>query len=107
MRPMLWAKRLLQRLHLAAGLIEFCHDCGVRQPLVWWADDALYREVCGGKGVLCPECFNERAHQLRILLMWTPAIEMRDGVMARGEAADWQATQVDDTARKAREASGG
>lgn len=83
MKLMLWAKSLLQRLHLASWLVEFCHDCGVRQPLVWWADDALYREICGGKGVLCPECFNKRAHRLGILLRWMPTIKMRKGEAIR------------------------
>lgn len=88
-RLRLYAKRLLQRLHLAAGLIEFCHTCGVRQPLVWHAADNLWVEV-SDKGVLCPKCFDKRADRLGILLMWTPAIEMRNGVMAaeRGTSSE-------------------
>ncbi len=31
-------------------LIEFCHYCGVRQPIVWTAGDALWTDVCGSGG---------------------------------------------------------
>lgn len=46
------------------ALIEFCHRCGVRQPVVWWCDsDALWTEVtgCEGNGVYCPTCFDKMA----------------------------------------------
>jgi hypothetical protein len=54
-------------------IIEFCKRCGVRQPLVWHADDALWLRVTGSVGgVLCPKCFSRRAHEQGILIEWTP-----------------------------------
>jgi hypothetical protein len=64
-------------------VIEFCHDCGVEQPLVWWADDQAWSEVTGEKldndmaGILCPECFDRRAKTKGIAFRWKPEIEYR------------------------------
>jgi hypothetical protein len=44
-------------------VIEFCHDCGREQLLVWTAADDLWAAVFGqtdGGGVLCPSCFDRR-----------------------------------------------
>ena len=63
---------------LGFDFIEYCHDCGVRQPLVWWAADELWDAVMGddgrnGGGVVCPRCFNKRAERAGGgLLMWHP-----------------------------------
>ena len=74
-RLRLGIKRLMQALHLAAGMVEFCHDCGKRQPLVWWARDDLWEQVSGGKGVLCPRCFSEQAYSVGLFLYWIPVTE--------------------------------
>jgi hypothetical protein len=69
-------KRWIARHRLIA---EFCHDCGVQQPLVWTADDDLWVEVSGegdGGGVLCPECFDKRAIALGYFLRWVPQVEV-------------------------------
>lgn len=66
-------------------IIEYCHDCGVRQPLVWWSDNDLWHEVTGEPyisgdnmaGVLCPKCFDVRCQKLGILLRWMPTVEHR------------------------------
>lgn len=61
---------------------EYCHDCGIKQSLVWRAPDCVWREISGkpdGSGVLCPQCFNRRAERAGILLMWRPEIEHRIG----------------------------
>jgi hypothetical protein len=61
-------------------IIEFCHDCGVRQPLTWLASDELWKEVTGyreGEGVYCPRCFQRRARQCGIFLRWVPMVEFR------------------------------
>lgn len=71
--PLAWAKDLLARITL---IHEFCHDCGRRQPLVWWAPAQLWAEV-GGGGITCPKCFDRRARAKGILLMWEPRIECR------------------------------
>lgn len=73
MRFLPWTKKVLA--HITA-VREFCHDCGRRQPIVWWADDELWKFVTGRYdegGVLCPVCFDRRATRLGILLHWTPA----------------------------------
>jgi hypothetical protein len=70
-------KRFLARHML---VIEFCHDCGVRQPLVWTAPDDLWADVSGegdGGGVLCPRCFTNRADALGYFLRWVPQVETR------------------------------
>lgn len=61
-------------------VIEFCKDCGVTQPLVWTADDALWAIVSGrgdGGGVLCPKCFDNRADAMGLMLRWVPVAEGR------------------------------
>lgn len=77
-----WSKELLCRWMC---IIEYCHDCGVRQPLYWWADNALWSEITGEQpvegdnmpGILCPTCFGKRAMSMGILLKWTPTIDLR------------------------------
>lgn len=78
MKIRLWLKLLMCHLHLAAGMVEFCKKCGVRQPLVWHAADEIWEEVSGQYGVLCPSCFDERADKQGILLVWKPTVEVRD-----------------------------
>ena len=58
-------------------VIEFCDDCGVRQPLTWTADDALWERVSGKKegGVLCPKCFDRRASEMGLFIRWIPRVE--------------------------------
>jgi hypothetical protein len=56
-------------------VVEFCHDCGVRQPIVWSAPDGLWLRLVGRSGgVLCPACFDRRAQQAGLLLRWRPEI---------------------------------
>jgi hypothetical protein len=77
-RLRVFCKNLICRLHLAGffDLIEYCDDCGIRQPLVWYSDDALWLEITGDVGgVLCPKCFTRRADQKRIWIKWTPVKE--------------------------------
>lgn len=82
----LGVKRLIVWAGLGPCLIEFCDDCGIKQPLVWRADNALWAEIIGkpwdgGRegpgGVLCPTCFDRRAERLGILLNWTAVVEHR------------------------------
>lgn len=57
-------------------IIEFCHDCGITQPVVWHAHDWLWERVTGSPyGVLCPACFDRRAFRLGFLLKWKPRVE--------------------------------
>jgi hypothetical protein len=71
MRILAWIKKQLVKIVL---LTEFCHDCGVEQPLVWWcSSDDLWREVTGytkGNGILCPKCFDKRAEKKKISIRW-------------------------------------
>ncbi len=69
-------KGLLCHLPLGLGIIEFCHECGIRQPVVWTARDELWREVVGGPyGVLCPGCFDKAAVAKGLFLRWKPIVE--------------------------------
>ena len=75
MGPLAIVKRLLAKVTL---VIEFCHDCGVRQPVVWTATDGLWAEVMGGpSGVVCPACFDKRAEAKGLMLRWEPTLERR------------------------------
>jgi hypothetical protein len=72
------AKDLLCRIGLGSLLIEYCDDCGIRQPLVWWCNDKqLWSEITGGVGTHCPKCFDARAAKLGIHLRWYPLEEIR------------------------------
>ena len=70
-------KNLLCWLKLGHWLIEYCDECGVKQPLVWWcSDNALWLAVLGETGgVLCPACFNRKAFKLGYFLSWYPKDE--------------------------------
>ena len=69
-----WLRRNAKARYVAFfPLVEFCHLCGVRQPVVWHAPTALWVEVAGSEsGVLCPTCFDFATRERRVaLLMWT------------------------------------
>jgi hypothetical protein len=77
-RLLVAVKRVLAGLPLGLGIIEFCKVCGQRQPISWWADDALWQEVVGDRyGVLCPGCFEKAAAAKGILLHWVPSVVWR------------------------------
>src|SRR5688572_28337786 len=74
-----WLRLGIKKIALRwGGLIEYCHDCGLRQPLVWWADNELWSELMDEKlsndmaGVVCPKCFDRRAWNKGIMLRWIP-----------------------------------
>lgn len=72
-----WIKTLVCKFFV---LCEFCHRCGVRQPLVWWCDNHhLWSEVtgCHENGIVCPKCFDELAKKRGLMLKWHPRIERR------------------------------
>jgi len=66
-------------------LIEYCEDCGVRQPHVWWSPNDLWAELTGygtptgdnAAGILCPRCFDLRASRRGIILQWHPSVAQR------------------------------
>ena len=61
-------------------IIEYCHDCGIEQPVVWTADDDLWMLVNGSPyGVLCPRCFGIRAEKMGLFLRWKPTVESAAG----------------------------
>lgn len=84
-----WLRRQLKDLWCYSGygsmLVEYCEDCGIQQPLVWWSDNDLWEELTGyetpagdnATGIICPRCFDARAERAGILLRWYPAIEHR------------------------------
>lgn len=55
-------------------VIEYCHRCGVEQPLVWHVDDTLWQEVADDWDVLCPKCFDELAAAKGHFMRWTPNV---------------------------------
>lgn len=79
----LWAKRIWGAIGLGSTLIEYCLDCGMRQPVYWWADNSLWSEVMDETpvdgdnmpGVVCPKCFDRRAAAKGICIRWRPQIE--------------------------------
>lgn len=107
MRFGLWLKLLMVKLHLSGlvNMIEFCKDCGVRQPLVWHASDELWarvrcRETEDDGGVLCPKCFDEHANRMGILLMWRPEIHGNGAALLTRELAldiDYRLLNAQDT----------
>ena len=54
--------------------IEFCHRCGIDQPVVWWAVPYVWEKACDGYNVLCPYCFDKlwykRHKGCRAILRW-------------------------------------
>jgi len=81
----LWRLRVLaKRLTLLlpfTTVIEYCRECGCRQPLVWTASDPLWAVVSGNgdlSGVLCPRCFDRRAVKAGLFLRWIPIVESTD-----------------------------
>ena len=86
-----WLKDILMLLRVGDCLIEYCNDCGVRQPISWWcADEALWLTINGSSsGALCPQCFDKRAARLGIYIRWhpedvTPAVDAQEGTDAKG-----------------------
>ena len=75
-----WLKSKLARY---LTVIEFCHDCGREQPVIWWCEsNELWAEVAGqdyvekpyyAGGILCPKCFERRARKKGILIRWIAA----------------------------------
>lgn len=80
----LWTKLAIIRIGLGPCLIEFCRRCGRKQPLVWRAEDDLWRLLNDGKdgGVFCPECLDARANAMGIALIWTPTLDYIFGARA-------------------------
>lgn len=66
-------KTLLAKITI---VIEFCLRCGVRQPLDWWSDDALWMDVVGDPyGIVCPRCFDKLAKRVGYRLRWAPRMD--------------------------------
>ncbi len=75
---MIFLARIKSLLKRFTTVVEFCRDCGIRQPIVWHAIDALWLEIWGSPaGVLCPTCFNKRCVARGISLYWYPVVEHR------------------------------
>lgn len=71
-------KSLLCRFMLVG---EFCHRCGIQQPLVWWCEGvdhcSLWAEVAGPHGILCPKCFDRLARKRGIAIRFLATEEYR------------------------------
>ncbi len=68
-----WVKDLIVAIGFGDRLIEYCNVCGIRQPLVWWAENELWLKLVGSNyGALCPRCFDKRAYKAGLYLTWKP-----------------------------------
>lgn len=75
MKPRRWVKDLIVAIGFGDRLIEYCNHCGVRQPLVWWSDNSLWLKLMGGPyGAMCPKCFDRRATEAGLFLVWKPEV---------------------------------
>ena len=70
-------KRICARYML---IHEYCHLCGIRQPLVWKVSDDLWHKVVGSsEGVRCPKCFEEQWRgKFKGILKWSCSQEVLD-----------------------------
>ncbi len=68
-------KDFLTWIGLGRTMTEYCDDCGVKQPLVWWCEDEKLWNAVVGKGALCPKCFDDRATAKGFFLRWYPKDE--------------------------------
>lgn len=76
LRPRAWLKWLLCRGRIPfVVVIEYCRDCGRRQPLIWTAPDDVWSRYATGQHPLCPECFDARATEGGVLLRWVPTVD--------------------------------
>lgn len=74
-RIKLGLKNLLVKIGLGSYLIEFCEYCGVTQPIVWWASDAIWMKLVGKENAcVCPQCLDKLAAKQGIILRWEPGI---------------------------------
>ncbi len=99
MKMRLWIKHLICLLGFGSTLIEYCHDCGIRQPVYWWCDNSLWSQITGEQpvvgdnmsGILCPACFDQRANVLGLLLKWTPTVEenIKRNLEKKNESRSW------------------
>jgi hypothetical protein len=61
-----------------SSLIEFCHDCGAKQPIIWWAGASLWYDIVDDEAkVLCPICFDKRAVAKGYFIQWWPDARKR------------------------------
>lgn len=73
-RPIAMLRALVQTI--ATGYYgETCDDCG-RAYVLWMSQPDLWRLVNDqtDAGLLCPACFDQRAAQLGVILIWTPRV---------------------------------
>lgn len=73
MKIKLFIKHILAKFCL---ITEFCHECGVKQPLVWTAPNDLWIRIVGhAGGVLCPKCFDKKCAERGMFVRWIPIVE--------------------------------
>lgn len=81
-RPLALLRWLISRF---VRVDQFCHRCGRRDGLTWWAPNDLWEKVIGQGpgGVRCVACFDRECEGRGIMLRWVPRIEATKG--ARGQ----------------------
>ena len=82
-----WRARIKTVLARHFLLIEFCHRCGRKQPLVWHAPNEIWERFCGAYSILCPECITHNADKGGTLLYWTVGYSFHFRKMCRASAA--------------------
>lgn len=65
-------------------VVQFCHRCGRRDGLIWWAPDELWTQIMGGPGgVRCVRCFDRECQERGIGLLWVPRVDARKDAQGR------------------------
>lgn len=69
-----YARALSLWLAIIGYETERCGVCGWKVGMVWWCDNpimwVLVTGYSEGEGVLCMQCFDDRAHKQGIYLQW-------------------------------------
>lgn len=87
--PLALIRWLLSRVVCVA---QFCHRCGRRDNICWWAPPALWGEVmqAGEGGIRCIPCFHRECDERGIMLRWVPRVEAR-----KNERGQWDVVPPD------------
>lgn len=79
-----WLRKHVKQILCRHFIItEYCHDCGIEQPLVWWSDNEPWSELMERPlepnmgGICCPECFDKRAEAKGVSVRWLATLDYR------------------------------
>lgn len=52
---------------------NFCNQCGTKNP-TWYSPNELWNKLCEEWEIICPKCFQERADEAGINIVFTVEI---------------------------------